>query len=45
MTRKQKTAIIVGKLAIMGCVAATAAGFGHHPDVPQHPLDGPIPTD
>jgi len=46
MKRRQKTAIIAGEPALMGSMAATpATGSPHRPDVPQHPLDGPIPTD
>jgi hypothetical protein len=46
MRHKQKTGIIAGKIVIIACLAtAHATGSEQHPDVPQHPLDGPIPTD
>lgn len=46
MKRNKKTGMVDGALAA-GAHASTAypTGFERHPDVPLHPLDGPIPTD
>ncbi len=46
MRHKQKMGVISAKSAVMMRLAiAHTLGLEQHPDVPQHPLDGPIPTD
>lgn len=46
MTVRQKTRTVVGAYAdIPGIPAIRTSKLKTYPDVPLHPLDGPIPTD
>ncbi len=45
MRHIQKTGVIAGERAVLACFATVHATGPQPPDVPQHPLDGPIPTD
>ena len=46
MTVKPITRTVVGAFAdTLGLQAIRTTFFGTYPDVPLHPLDGPIPTD
>lgn len=45
MKHIQKIGNIDSERTVMACVATVHATGPQPPDVPQHPLDGPIPTD
>ena len=46
MTVKREVfAVICAVSGAPGLTAICQCLFGTYPDVPQHPLDGPIPTD